>query len=275
MGDIAVAAPVDVLESEKPITPSIKSAVPEEAAAKLPSIVRTSPEVLAEEQKTGKKLSPFTEAPPESTPAPPAPLTADQQEKYNSLLAFAQGIDTLPVSTEKSPESQPLDDDEKMWLTRECLLRYLRASKWNLTDAKKRLEATLIWRRGYGVRTHTAEYVSPENETGKQYVLGFDNSGRPCLYLNPARQNTERSPKQIQHLVFMLERVVDLMGPGQDTLALLVDFSSSTKTSNPSITQSRQVLDILQSHYPERLGRSLVINREFPMRFGPRLEIHN
>lgn len=264
MSDITATAPVDTTETEKPLTHAVVSVVPEEAAAKLRPDVTTSPEVLAEEQKTGKKLCPFTEATAESKPIPSPPLTAEQQQKYDSLLEFAQGISTLPVSTEKNAESRPLDEDEKMWLTRECLLRYLRACKWNLVEAKKRLEATLIWRRGYGVLSHTAEYISPENETGKQFILGFDKFGRPCLYLNPGKQNTERSPRQIQHLVFMLERVVDLMGPGQETLALLIDFSASTKTSNPSIAQGRQVLDILQSHYPERLGRSLVINGEFP-----------
>jgi hypothetical protein len=237
----------------------------EQVTDKKPAPVQTSPKVLAEEQETGKKLAPFIEATAESKPVAETPLTAEQQGKYGSLLIHVEGIATLPISTEKNAESRPLDDDEKMWLTRECLLRYLRASKWSLADAKKRLDATLVWRREYGVRELAAEYVEVENETGKQYVLGFDNNGRPCLYLNPAKQNTERSPKQIQHLVFMLERVVDFMGPGQDTLALLIDFSASTKTSNPSVTQGRQVLNILQSHYPERLGRALVVNREFSL----------
>jgi hypothetical protein len=118
-----------------------------------------------------------------------------------------------------------------------------------------------VWRREYGLRDHTPDYISPENETGKQVILGYDNECRPCLYLAPSAQNTERSPRQIQHLVFMLERVIDLMPAGQETLALLVNFGASTKSSNPSISQGREVLNILQNHYPERLGRALCINR--------------
>lgn len=142
-----------------------------------------------------------------------------------------------------------------MWLTRECLLRYLRATKWNTADAATRLLGTLTWRREYGVEKLDAEYISPENATGKQVIMGYDNVARPCLYLIPANQNTKESERQVQHLVFMLERTIDLMPPGQETLALLVNSTGSTV----NIGQGRAVLNILQTHYPERLGRALVI----------------
>lgn len=85
--------------------------------------------------------------------------------------------------------------------------------------------------------------------------MGYDNVARPCLYLIPANQNTKESERQVQHLVFMLERTIDLMPPGQETLALLVNSTGSTV----NIGQGRAVLNILQTHYPERLGRALVI----------------
>ena len=79
-----------------------------------------------------------------------------------------------------------------------------------------------MWRREYGIYDKiTSDYVSVENETGKQWILGYDNAGRPCHYLNPSRQNTDKTDRQIEHLVFMLERAIDLMPPGQETLALL------------------------------------------------------
>jgi len=110
----------------------------------------------------------------------------------------------------------------------------------------------------------TGDHISPENETGKQIILGFDIAARPCLYLNPGRQNTSASPRQVQHLVFMLERVISMSGPGQETLALLINFKTSKSRSNtaPGIGQGREVLNILQTHYPERLGRALIINGE-------------
>jgi hypothetical protein len=62
---------------------------------------------------------------------------------------------------------------------------YLRASKWVLEKATQRLEATLKWRREYGVYTIvTAEHVEPE-------VSQFERKGRICItfYLHPSLTN--------------------------------------------------------------------------------------
>ncbi|KAF1957909.1 CRAL/TRIO domain-containing protein [Byssothecium circinans] len=203
-------------------------------------------------------IGPFPHPAEGSKPAVPPPLTADQQSKYDELLTTVKSWTDLPKSSAKGAEQAPLTDSERMWLTRECLLRYLRATKWNLAQASKRLQGTLIWRREYGTDGFTADYISDENETGKQVVLGYDNEGRPCLYLLPNKQNTKNSPKQVEHLVYMLERTLDIAPPGQESLALLIDFRNSSAGSQPSIATARQVLNILQNHYPERLGRALI-----------------
>ena len=65
----------------------------------------------------------------------------------------------------------------------------------------------------------------------------------------------------MHHLVFMLERCIDVIPPGQETLAILVDFKQSRKGGeNPTVAQGRQTLSILQNHYPERLGNACVKN---------------
>ena len=47
--------------------------------------------------------------------------------------------------------------------SRECILRCLRASKWDVRGASHRLEQTLQWRRHYGIYDKlTPEYVEPE-----------------------------------------------------------------------------------------------------------------
>lgn len=51
-----------------------------------------------------------------------------------------------------------------------------------------------------------------------------------------------------------------MMPQGVETLALLVDFKHSSNSKNPSAGTGKQVLHILQTHYPERLGKALVIN---------------
>jgi hypothetical protein len=212
------------------------------------------------EKPAGVAKVPFVKPVESAKPKPATELATEEQAKYNKLLETVKGWKGIPST---KGQGGPIVDSEIMWLTRECLLRYLRATKWNTSEASKRVLETLSWRRDYGVEDLLdGKISSPENETGKQIILGYDIAARPCHYLNPGRQNTEPSPRQVQHLVFMVERVIDLMVPGQESLALLINFKSSKTRTNtaPGIGQGREVLNILQTHYPERLGRALIIN---------------
>jgi hypothetical protein len=189
---------------------------------------------------------------------PPAKLTAEQEAKYAAVLALVSEWKTIPSTTHHKAPVVELEDHERMWLTRECLLRYLRATKWNTANAIKRLQNTLSWRREYGADTFTAEYISPEMETGKTLQLGFDNDARPCLYLNPAKQNTKLSDRQNHSFCYMLDRAIDMMPPGVENNALLINFKGAASRSVPSVAQAREVLNILQTHNPERLGKALI-----------------
>jgi hypothetical protein len=195
---------------------------------------------------------------PSSKPVAPAPLTADQEKKYAEVLKNVATWKTLPASTVRNAPQADITDHERMWLTRDCLLRYLRATKWDTAHTLKRLQSTLSWRREYGADTFTADYISVENETGKQIQLGFDNEARPCLYLNPGNQNTKLSPRQNHSFCFMLDRVVELMPPGVEKSCLLINFKGAASGTVPSLAQAREALGMLQNHNPERLGRALI-----------------
>ncbi|ODV87744.1 hypothetical protein CANARDRAFT_173655 [[Candida] arabinofermentans NRRL YB-2248] len=225
--------------------------------------------------------TPFENPPDYIKPPAETKLTNEQTQKYLEVLKHFQNESLLISTTEHkthTSEMKPLIEDEKAWLTRECFLRYLRATKWEVHDAIKRIEGTLSWRREFGIvyqtddskNIVTPELVSPESETGKEVVLGFDNESRSCLYLKPGRQNTKNSFRQVQHLVFFLERCIDFMPSGQDSLALLIDFknhpeiAADVETSKtPPLGVGKQVLHILQTHYPERLGKALLTNIPF------------
>ncbi|CCE79355.1 Piso0_001412 [Millerozyma farinosa CBS 7064] len=234
--------------------------------------------------KTEEKLSdlevvylPFSEVSEKSKVPNEPELDDSQKEKYQKVLEHFTQEGLLVAISEENKKSndtskyQPLSEAEKAWLTRECFLRYLRATKWQYKEAIDRIELTLAWRREFGIsgnfdheNTVNADLCSPENETGKEVILGYDNDCRPCLYLKPGRQNTKTSLRQVQHLVYMLEKVIDYMPSGGDSLALLIDFKASpvgTQGSKiPAVGTGRQVLHILQTHYPERLGKALLTN---------------
>ncbi|GAC74906.1 phosphatidylinositol transfer protein PDR16 and related proteins [Moesziomyces antarcticus T-34] len=192
--------------------------------------------------------------------APPAPLSDSQQAKYDEMLQHFKSIDEFPTSLKGTSPKKPLTEWEKMRnLSRESMIRYLRATKWDVASAKKRLTETIAWRREYGVDGLKAEDLEPEAMTGKETILGYDNKGRPLHYMHPSRNTTDETPRQMQYAVWILERAIDLMPPGVEMLALLINFGG--KKRNPtSISNAKLMLYILQNHYVERLGIALCIN---------------
>lgn len=255
--DKGAAAPADQLQEK------VEQLNLEEQSPTEPADITKSPIEdlgLPKSAADGPIKKPFGEPLEASKPQPRPELTAEQKTKYESLLVTVSKWVDVPVSSAKGAATESITDDERMWLNRECLLRYLRATKWNVNEAGTRLMGTLTWRKEYNLKKLTPEYISIENETGKQVILGFDIHGRPCLYLNPSKQNTPRSDRQIEHLVYMLERVIDLTIPGQETLSLLINFSETKSGQGATLAQGKQTLYILQNHYPERLGRALITN---------------
>ncbi|KAK5122091.1 hypothetical protein LTR85_004337 [Meristemomyces frigidus] len=257
--------PLDTTSAAHSSVSSFKSTSSQIAPADTPASSQTTGAGASQEEeeewqppKNGPLKTPITKPMKAAKPPGSPKLNSEQQTKYATVLASVSSWETLPATTAKNAPQAALEDHERMWLTRECLLRYLRATKWNTAAALKRLQSTLSWRREYGADTFTADYISPENETGKQLVLGYDNDARPCLYLNPAKQNTKMSDRQIHHLCYMLDRTVDMMPSGQESACLLINFKGAASGTVPSVGQARAVLNILQGHNPERLGKALI-----------------
>ncbi|KAF5367525.1 hypothetical protein D9758_003628 [Tetrapyrgos nigripes] len=184
------------------------------------------------------------------------PLTPEQTKLQADVLAhFVKSGYVIP-----GVQDGQLTEEEKFWLSYECQLRYLRATKWKSADACiQRIESTLKWRREFGIYDKiTSSYIEPEAVTGKEILFGYDTYGRPAFYMIPSRQNTNEATRQVEFAVWMLERAIDLMDEGVESLDLLINFADKAK--NPSLSTARKVLSILQNHYPERLGKALVIN---------------
>ncbi|KAI0798639.1 hypothetical protein BC629DRAFT_1592193 [Irpex lacteus] len=193
-------------------------------------------------------------------------LTATQDEMASAVIAYFKQEGYVLFESETGTgtgDSGKLRDVEKYWLSDECILRYLCATKWTSAQATiKRLESTLLWRREFGIigEKGTAEYVEPEGLTGKEIAYGYDNDRRPALYLLPSQQNTPESLRQFSFTFWYLERCIELMGPGVDKeRSHMINYGDKSPKS-PSLSHSRNFLNLLQSHNPERLGRALIPN---------------
>ncbi|KAJ1563769.1 hypothetical protein HK405_000836, partial [Cladochytrium tenue] len=150
--------------------------------------------------------------------------------------------------------------EETEWADTRCILRYLRAAKWDVPGATARLRATLQWRREYRPTEISADEVEPEALTGKEFLSGFDRQGRPLFFMVPARENTRAHDRQLRFVVYNMERACALMPPGVEQVALVVDYENVSVMSSPPPSVAAKFLDILGSHYPERLGLAVVVN---------------
>lgn len=162
---------------------------------------------------------------------------------------------------EKADARFPLDDA--------CLLRYLRARDFDVDRASAMLRATLAWRAENRVGEISTDpemmaSVRSQNATGKTYARGFDSRGRACLYMKPRLENAAGDHDgQILHLTYNMERAVAMLrerGHGVEKLCMLIDFKGYSVLNAPPMKTSMATLNILQNHYPERLGAAYLLN---------------
>lgn len=214
---------------------------------------------------------PLAEPGPNSKVPETKELTAEQHQKYVTVLKHFSKLVDAPVADQKSGDTSraPITSKEKAFLTRECLLRYLEAVKWKPDQAITRLENTIGWRRGFGCFDDTIvtpEIVAQQNAAGKSIVQGYDLEGRPCLYVRLGRDVVKPGHNHVRFLVYCIEHSITMLPKGQGQLAIILDFKPTElvkKTHTPNLPASIESLYILQNHYPERLGKAILANMPF------------
>lgn len=138
--------------------------------------------------------------------------------------------------------------------------------------------------------------MAHEGETGKVSRANFDDRlGRIVLIMRPGMQvtfkfgiyllmfvnqpnitydlpiktflvvqNTTSAEDNIRHLVYLIENAILNLPEGQEQMSWLIDFTGWTLNTNISVKTARDIIYILQNHYPERLAIVFLYN---PPRF--------
>lgn len=103
--------------------------------------------------------------------------------------------------------------------------------------------------------------VSHEGETGKVSRANFfDRFGRTVLIMRPGFQNTTVAEDNIRHLVYLIENGILNLREGQEQMSWLIDFTGWSLKSNTPVSTARDIIYILQNHYPERLSVIFLYN---------------
>jgi hypothetical protein len=165
--------------------------------------------------------------------------------------------------------SDDLVDKHREVLTRDTLLRFLRARRGNLKKAHKMLTGHLEWREKYiwpKLASNGGKVgcpLCPNDPNAHSFTaLGLDNKHRPVVYGGPARAANTGVEETTQHVVHFLEemfRVHDAEPENQwhsdrTTWCWIVDFKGFGFSHAMNVRQALSFSDILSNHYPERLG---------------------
>lgn len=142
-----------------------------------------------------------------------------------------------------------------------CLRRYLEARNWDVDKARKMLEETLKWRSTYKPEEIRWHEVAHEGETGIVLRAAFhDRVDRSVFIMKPGNQKTTSAENNIRHLVYLIENAILNFPEGQEQMSWLIDFTGWSLNTNISIKTAREIVYILQNHYPERLGIAVLYN---------------
>lgn len=201
-----------------------------------------------------------------SSPIQCLATTSEQEEDAINQLLESSKLLLLP-------QSDPSYSSELKWCNRECIQRYLKASKFDLQEAstlinfqsitfnkqiERQLNETLIWRREYKPDYISKEDLKYELAVGKVFLNGFDRHGRMILNLILRKGNSGDWERGLRHSINSMERAFQFMLDGQAKICIVVDFLDM-KGGQP-LSISRKWIDIMSKHYPERLGLALLVN---------------
>ncbi|OMJ28419.1 CRAL-TRIO domain-containing protein [Smittium culicis] len=228
----------------------------------IPSFLKSGPKAAAKDDVSQSDMieTPILEAEYKEYPSRDEPVSDKETQMIAKIRENKQVLlENLPEEIVTNGISKKFD--AAGWIEEDKnLLKFIRARKHVMEDVMKAIRKTLEWRISYRPHAINPDEIRTEAMPGKSYMNGFDKEGRPALILKPYLQNTKEPVSQIKYVVFNMELANKIMPVGVTKLIILIDLSHVVFSLIPSPKVSKSFLDVLQSHYPETLGRGIIIN---------------
>ncbi|GFR53266.1 hypothetical protein Agub_g16048 [Astrephomene gubernaculifera] len=138
------------------------------------------------------------------------------------------------------------------------LRRWLVARKGDVKEAARDLRAHAAWRAEYVPNGCISEEdVRDDLEQDKGFLPGYDKEGRPVCVVIVSRHQAKDAEATKRFITFALDcaAAMGAKTPGWDGKMSGIFDLRGLKSSNLDITTMRNVFDLLQNHYPERLHK--------------------
>ncbi|CAK8542950.1 unnamed protein product [Lathyrus sativus] len=140
------------------------------------------------------------------------------------------------------------------------VLRFLRARNYNTMKAAKMLRGTIKWRLEFKPEKILWDDIAKEALKGRLYRADYlDKQGRVVFVIKAGLQTPSLAMVQIKYLVYCMENAISNLPSTQEQMVWLIDFQGWS-TSCISLKVTRDTAQVLQNHYPERLGLAVLYN---------------
>jgi len=165
-----------------------------------------------------------------------------------------------------------LDETTKNWCDDACLCRFLRAREWDIQKAKEMLETTTKWRMETKPDQIKFEEINHAGSTGDLYISeGKDRKGRVIVYMRPGKtkDTPEIRSQYVRHMAWIMETgtaKLDTPHTAQEKLVWIIDFQGCKISGGieDNVKMSKDVINVMQNMYPERLGMGFILNPPLP-----------
>ncbi|KAJ3410181.1 hypothetical protein CcCBS67573_g00879 [Chytriomyces confervae] len=195
-------------------------------------------------------------APPHLKPSVPAgyPLHSLDQDQLQTLSLF-RGTHLPQIKA--SLTGAPLGNEDE-WANDEILVMFLKATKWDLAASVTRLTTTMQWRRDFRPTELDTTSMDPNCAIGSQILHGFDRMGRPIMCSYPRLGSKHKDgDASVKYSLYLIEKAIKMMPKGVTQILVLTDFTGSTLFNGFPPSVSIKFMNLLATHYPERLGKMI------------------
>lgn len=184
--------------------------------------------------------------------------TDNQEEKVEEDDSNVKNI--VPVLRalleNQDPSSKELEDS--------TIRRFLRARDLDVQKASSMLLKYLKWRRTFVPNGYiSASEVVNEIAQNKVFMQGKDKKGRPIIVVLGSRhfQNKLGGLDEFKRfVVFLLDKLCSSMPHGGEEKFVVIGDLENWGYRNSDIRAYLGSLSILQDYYPERLGKTYLVN---------------
>jgi len=144
------------------------------------------------------------------------------------------------------------------------LLKFLRARKFDVNAAYEMLVSTLIFRtsfQGRGVDAITVQSVPNEIRQEKTFFRGYDRDNRPVCIMKVRNHDPSKTDflESQRFTIWLMEYGRTLVRPPVETVTIIFDMTGAGMR-NVDMKSVQFLVQSLQNHYPESLGKVLIYN---------------